>query len=985
MREKIRALLVEHGRRDARLVRAMLGSFADADFDVVHVSRLSTAVQRLKLGGFDIVLLDLALPDGQGLGALSRVREAAPGVPVIVLINLEDAALGIRAVEAGAQDFLIKEQLDTNLLAQRSIRYGVARDKAEEMLRESEERYRILAEVGQDYVFIVGSDLRVQYVNRVAAGLLGRAPEELIGRHVEDLFSGETFKKQRLHIETVLFSGKPSSLEAELVLTDRAVWLDTQLVPLKVRTGEVAAVMGVARDVTERKRGEQLLRSRAEQQAMLADLGQYALTGPDLDDLMNRAVRLLAKVLEVEYATVLELLPGGEAFLLRARLDAPPGDGAVATVRAGRESQAGFTLLSNQPVIVEDFEQERRFTTPPSFKANRIKSGMSVIIRGQEQPFGVISVHTKKQRKFSSDEVLFLQSVANVLAQAIQRRKAGEALALSEARLRLVASQMPVILWTTDTELRVTGATGRGLERVGADVRVLEGKSLGEIFPLVAPSRSLADIHREALQGRSGSREVVVRGRHYEARVEPLRDLSGKIIGCLGVAMDITERKQAEQALRASEERYRTLAESATDYVFILSREGRLLYVNPAAASAFSTTAEKLVGKPISELFPVETLSRRMHSIARVFETGGPLRVGDWVPFPRGAAWLETSLVPLRNAAGQVEVVMGISRDITERKRAEEALRESEERLVRAHAELERRVAERTEELRAANEALEREIARRRRIEEELSISEHRYRALVEQIPAVVYLAKLDVASTTIYVSPQVLELIGYTPDEYRADPDIWRKRLHPDDRERVLSEVAQCHEHGTPFVSEYRMIRRNGQVVWFRDEARIIKGRDGEPLFLQGVMLDITDRKRAEEALAESEHRYKFLAESVPDVIWTTDLELHFTYVNAAVERVLGYSASKTIGMRAERLMTPSSFELLTQVLREELTAEREAAKPLNRSRTLELEMLRKDGTTARVETRISLLRDPSGQPYGLVGVSRDISGGKDGSHSTT
>ncbi len=143
-------------------------------------------------------------------------------------------------------------------------------------------------------------------------------------------------------------------------------------------------------------------------------------------------------------------------------------------------------------------------------------------------------------------------------------------------------------------------------------------------------------------------------------------------------------------------------------------------------------------------------------------------------------------------------------------------------------------------------------IAERLQAEEGLRQSELKYRTLVEHIPAITYVAALDPSSTTTYVSPQIEAILGFTPVDYQGDPDIWKKQLHSEDRERVLAEVTQSHATGEPFSSEYRMLTRNGQVVWFRDEAWIVKDTHSKPLFLQGVMLDITERRQTEEALRE-------------------------------------------------------------------------------------------------------------------------------------
>lgn len=139
------------------------------------------------------------------------------------------------------------------------------------------------------------------------------------------------------------------------------------------------------------------------------------------------------------------------------------------------------------------------------------------------------------------------------------------------------------------------------------------------------------------------------------------------------------------------------------------------------------------------------------------------------------------------------------------------------------------------------------------------------YCSLIEQIPAIVYTGAIDETITTLFVSPQVKNILGYTQEEYRKDPDIWRKRLHPEDRERVLAHASRCMATLEPFSSEYRMLRADGSIVWFRDEALIVQDTSGEPLFLQGVMIDITEQKQMEEQLRESEERYRMIFNHSP------------------------------------------------------------------------------------------------------------------------
>jgi len=153
----------------------------------------------------------------------------------------------------------------------------------------------------------------------------------------------------------------------------------------------------------------------------------------------------------------------------------------------------------------------------------------------------------------------------------------------------------------------------------------------------------------------------------------------------------------------------------------------------------------------------------------------------------------------------------------------------------------------------AMAESLERKGLERDEMEAALRRSEERYRALVEQIPVVTYTAALDEARTILFISPQVECLLGFDEGDFYEDRDTWRKRLHPDDRERVLRESSRCRKENDLFICEYRMLTYHGLVKWIRDEAAVVLDKAGEPLFIQGVMTDITEQKRSEEELVEA------------------------------------------------------------------------------------------------------------------------------------
>jgi DNA-binding response OmpR family regulator/GAF domain-containing protein len=174
-------------------------------------------------------------------------------------------------------------------------------------------------------------------------------------------------------------------------------------------------------ELAERKRAEEALATRARQQAVVATLGQLALAGTDLQQLFDQTVTMVATTLGTEYCEVLELLSDGNALKLVAGVGWKEGLVGQLTIGMNHSSQAGFTLLRKEPLIIEDLQAETRFSDP-LLQDHGIISGVSVIIGNLEEPFGVLSAHTTRRRMFSQDDVHFFQSIANVLAEAIQRK-----------------------------------------------------------------------------------------------------------------------------------------------------------------------------------------------------------------------------------------------------------------------------------------------------------------------------------------------------------------------------------------------------------------------------------------------------------------------------------------------------------------------------------------------------------------------------------
>ena len=290
---------------------------------------------------------------------------------------------------------------------------------------------------------------------------------------------------------------------------------------------------------------------------------------------------------------------------------------------------------------------------------------------------------------------------------------------------------------------------------------------------------------------------------------------------------------------------------------------------------------------------------------------------------------------------------------------------QAEAALQQAKAELEVRVAERTGQLEKANVSLAAELRARKTIEKSLRYSEAKYRTLVEQIPAITYIIRWRGGVDFLYVSPQIETLLGFSPEAWRADARHWQQQIHPEDRDRVLAEIIRSFDSGEPFASEYRMMAKSGQVVWFRYEARVVHDLEGQFQFLQGLALDMTERKQAEEALQETSHTLKTLIQAAPLAIITLDLDYRISLWNPGAERLFGWQESEVVGGYLPNVPDGQWAEERSRLQREMAGAAQSA---------LELKRVRQDGSIIYVHLWTASLRDANDNIIGNMGIVADI-----------
>jgi PAS domain S-box-containing protein len=513
-----------------------------------------------------------------------------------------------------------------------------------------------------------------------------------------------------------------------------------------------------------------------------------------------------------------------------------------------------------------------------------------------------------------------------------EREPAEVALRRAEFRYRLLFEQAPVMYVITRDEDGVpiiTDCNELFLATLGCESRAdVLGRPLGDFY---AP-QSRAELlehggFQRALEGRFATeeRQLLTRdGRVVETmlRAVPELDADGRTVGTRAMYVDITERKRAEKALRESEERFRLIAGTTSDVIWDSDlTTGRVWR---------SEGMQRLFGYGPGEEDPrMAWWHERMHpedrdrvvaGIHAVITGGNEAWFGEY-RFRRADgsyAHVHDRSYVIRDSGGRPVRLIGGITDISERKRAEEALRTKDS-------------------------------------------------AIASSISPV---ALADLDGNVTYVNPSLVKMWGFADEKDalgKPASAFWKTK------EKALEVGKALRDRGN-WTGEIVAIRRDGSTFDVEMMASMVTDEGGKPICMMASVVDITDRKRAEVALRESERRYRLLADNATDLVWTTDLTFRPAYVAPSVAAVLGYSIEEAMSLTVATLLTPASFEVAKGVLLQ-IVAEENAKRGLVSSpRALALEHVRKDGSTVWLEAKVSFLRDEENRPVGILGVSRDI-----------
>jgi PAS domain S-box-containing protein len=822
------------------------------------------------------------------------------------------------------------------------------RRRAAEVLRETEDRYRRLVESSPDAIVVHRGGV-ITFANSTAAKLVGNGdPSVLLGRSVLEFVHPDSRPTVLERLQRLREGKSVPLIEEKFVRLDGA--------PVEVEVAATAfmvegeqAVQIVARDITDRRRAEEAVRqSEARKSSMLQSAQDAVIT-------IDHEGRLL------------EFNPAAEAMFGRTRTDV-----------LGQPMADLLVPPSLRPQHVAGFS--RYLTTGQATLLGRRVETAAMRADGSEFPveLTVIRVEVPGPAMFTA----YIRDIT-------ERRRSELALRESEDRYRRLVERSPDAIAVHCGEKFVFAND--------AAVRLLGAQSQQEIlglpiFQVVHPD------YREMVKARI--QEQTQEGRHVPPVEEKLVCLDGRIIDVEVSGMpltfegkparqvvirDVTLRKRAESALRQRGEYLAALHETALGLMSrlevrdlledIVSRAAALLDTPNGAiylAHPEENELELHVGTGVFAGWIGDRVKRGEGMLGRIWDSSKLSTIADYRQWPdrvsdRRYDVLRSGIAAPLASASQFLGIIGVAH--TE---ADKAFDEDDESLLDQFARLASIALDNAQLYADA----QKQLRERQRVDLRLREAETKYRTLVERIPAITYTAEFGETAPWLYVSPQIEAILGFTPQEWMVRPNLWSRRLHPEDRDRVLADEQVSQESGRPMLCEYRLLTKQGRVVWVRDESVVVRNTDGQPL-LQGVMLDITERKRAEGQLREAEARYRTLVEQIPAITYIDSYEgvpghYRSTYVSPQIESMLGYSAEDFIRQAS---LWPT---LIHSADRERVLAVAAHHYETGERLSQEYRLVARDGHEVWVLDQAVVVRNEHGEPRFSQGILYDITGRK-------
>jgi|GEM_PF-149360 len=881
----LRVLLIEDSEDDALLIIRELKK-GGYNPEYRRVETAAAMKKAIKDDQWDIILCDYSLPKFNAPQAIRLLRELNTDIPVIIVSGAIGEETAADCMILGARDFIRKSNLSRLCPAVarelQEARTRCTQKLAQKALRESENFLASVFESIQDGISILDTKLNIIGVNEThKKWYMHKAP--LVGRKCYDAYHDRSEPCTICPSRQTLRTGRPSSLIVPKEDNNQVSgWLEIYSFPLKDEAaGEIRGVIEYVRDITERKSIEDALEKQKKfTQTIVEESPAYFVAiGADGKTIMMNQALLKALGYTKKEVTGKNYL---QTFVPKAEHE------ALAKVFNSLVRQKKSTLNENHVLTKSGEEILVEWHGRPVFKEN-----------GElDYFFGVginINQRHKAQEELRQSEEKYRSILSSIQEGYFEVDLSGTYTFVNDANCRLLGYTKDELIGMNYRQ-HMDGATAKKLRKPYID-----------LYRTGKPIKSLeVDSYKK-----DGTKVT------YETSVSLIKDAQGKPIGFRGVSRDITARKQAEAALKHSEEKYRNILEGIEEGYYETDLHGNLTFFNDAACHISGYSPEESLGMNFRQYTPESDADKVYSIFHEVYKTGIPVKGLSYEIIRKNKTirYVETSISLRKDSAGKIIGFQGIVRDITERKLAEEKLRESEEN----------------------------------------------YRNLFNNAKEGILIAQDDRIS---FANPALVKILGYPIDVIRSKP--FTSFIHPEDSKKVL-ERHQRRLRGEEVETDYsfRIISGDGTKKWVQIKSQIISWY-GIPSSLSFIE-DITAQKKAQKELAVSEEKYRSILENMQEGYYEVDLDGNTTFANDAMCRIQGFSREEIIGMNNRQYTDPETAKRVYQEFNEVYNTE----KP---GKTSEHEIIRKDGSKIWIEASIALRKDRSGNKIGFKGIVRDI-----------
>jgi PAS domain S-box-containing protein len=905
-------------------------------FHVETALSVEEAMEKMEEKTFDVIVSDYIMPGKDGLEFLKELRDSRNNIPFIIFTGKGREIVAIKALNLGANQYINKigkpEAVYSELA--HGIRTVVKGKKAEEELRDSEkEKSAVLDSMSE---LVVHQDLkhRILWVNKKAADSVNMKVEQLKGRCCHELWAKSVNPCTGCPLEEITKTGQPQ--QGEITTPDGRVWSISGY-PIKDANGNVTSVVEVTTEITTQKNAEEELRkSEAKYRGLVENIGNGIAT----TDLEGRFVFVNQALCEMIGYSEKELIgkpfadflhPDDKKKILQIFLDSWKNPSKKISIEFRLIHKKGHvvhmyssptvTMYKNKIVgfnaILSDItkrklaekalqESEEKYRSvveqaPDSIitfdlngvvmSCNTASVAMSGYSKGEvvgkhfselrslsevdiqkflklldsllegkvPEPFEIVYLKENGTSAFGEIHISSMKEGERITGfQAImrditERKKAEEALRESEEKFRNLAEKSPNMIFI-NKKARMVYANKRCEDIMGYKREEFYSPDFN-FFTLIAPES--IELLKSSYSSHLKGDEILP----YEyslitkegKRIESI--LTTKLISyegepaILGIITDITERKQMEKQLKESEEKYRKQFEKAIDAIFLADAEtGILVDCNHAATKLVCRKKSELIGKHQRILHPPEETESEFSRSFKLHRKEKEAQVLEEQIITKNGEIKDVIINATTFELEGKRLLQGTFRDITERKKAEEALKQSEKR----------------------------------------------FRELSELLPEVVF--ETDATGLLTFVNQESFERFGYSQKDFDKGLNALQM-LVPEDRKKGKENIDRVLRGEKVGPSEYMGMRKDGSTFPFIiNSTPIIHGN--KPVGMRGVIVDITDLKRAEEALRKSEEKYRELLNGMNDTAWVIDFDGNIIDVNDAAVEVLGYSREELLSI---------------------------------------------------------------------------------------